>query len=176
MFFLRKYIFLSVLRILHRNILKYHFILFSTKSLGGGTVLDLGVYAIQFASLVYNNEMPHTVRAVGCLNEEGVDQSISASFVYEGNRTATILTHALVDLPNEAYIIGTNGKIKISNFWCPTTAELPSGTVNVPLPRGELPFNFKNSAGLRYEADEVRNCILKGTVCFLVSRSIRIFI
>ncbi|XP_017789689.1 PREDICTED: trans-1,2-dihydrobenzene-1,2-diol dehydrogenase-like [Habropoda laboriosa] len=132
------------------------------KSMGGGTVLDLGVYGIQFACLVYNNDRPHTIRAAGCLNEEEVDQSVSASLIYEGNRTATIITHSLVDLPNEGYIIGTKGTIKVPNFWCPTTVELPSGTVNVPLPKGEHQFNFVNSAGLRYEADEARKCILAG--------------
>lgn len=133
------------------------------KQLGGGTVLDLGVYTIQFASFIFDNEVPHTVRAGGCLNEEGVDLSVSASFHYKGNRTATILTHSLVHLPNEAYVIGTKGMIKIPKFWCPTAITLPSGTeINEPTPQAEHKFNFVHSCGLRYEADEVRRCILKG--------------
>ncbi|XP_017759341.1 PREDICTED: trans-1,2-dihydrobenzene-1,2-diol dehydrogenase-like [Eufriesea mexicana] len=132
------------------------------KSLGGGTVLDLGVYAIQLACLIFNNEMPHNVHATGCLNEEGVDQSVTAIFQYKGNRTATIITHSLVNLPNEAYIIGTKGMIKVPMFWCPTSIELPRGTINKPLPETECKFNFTNSVGLSYEATEVRNCILKG--------------
>ena len=136
----------------------------NSKSLGGGTVLDLGVYAIQFACLIFNNEVPHTVRASGCVNEEGVDKSVSVSFTYKGNRTATIITQALVDLPNIAYVIGTKGMIKVPKFWCPTTVELPGDTINVPLPEGDHKYNFINSSGLLYEADEVRNCILKGTL------------
>ncbi|CAK9796079.1 Trans-1,2-dihydrobenzene-1,2-diol dehydrogenase [Anthophora plagiata] len=132
------------------------------RNLGGGTILDLGVYTIQLACLVFNNEMPHTIKATGCLNEEEVDLSMSASFIYKGNRTATMVTHSLVELPNEAYIIGTKGMIKIPRFWCPTTVELPSGTINVPLPETKHKCNFVNSAGLRYEADEVRKCILAG--------------
>lgn len=128
--------------------------------------MDLGVYGIQFACLIFNNEIPHTVQAAGCLNEEGVDQSVSTTFLYKGNRTATIITHCLVDLPNEAYIIGTKGMIKVPNFWCPTTVELPSGKINIPLPETEYKFNFINSVGLVYEANEVRNCILAGTACF----------
>ena len=60
--------------------------------------MDLGVYGIQFACLIFDDEMPRTVRAAGCLNEEGVDQSVSTTFLYDGNRTATIVTHSLVDL------------------------------------------------------------------------------
>ncbi|CAL7937369.1 unnamed protein product [Xylocopa violacea] len=134
------------------------------KSLGGGTVLDLGVYAIQFACLIFNNEVPHTVQAVGCLNEEGVDLSVSASLIYKGNRTAAVVTHSLVDLPNEAYVIGTKGTIKVPKFWCPTSIELPSGTKSSPLPKCDQKFNFINSAGLAYEANEVRKCILAGAL------------
>lgn len=132
------------------------------KCLGGGTILDLGIYGIQLACLIFNNEVPSSVHAAGCLNKEGVDQSISATFIYEGNRTATIVTHALVDLPNEAYIIGTKGTIKLSNFWCPTTVQLPNRKIHVPLPETKHTTNFINSAGLRYEAAEVRDCIRKG--------------
>ncbi|KAK9298590.1 hypothetical protein QLX08_008171 [Tetragonisca angustula] len=132
----------------------------NVKSLGGGTVLDLGVYGIQFACLIFDDEMPRTVRAAGCLNEEGVDQSVSTTFLYDGNRTATIVTHSLVDLQNEAYVVGTEGTIKVPNFWCPTTIELPTGKINVSLPETNGEFNFINSVGLSYEAEEVRNCIL----------------
>lgn len=134
------------------------------KSLGGGTILDLGVYGIQFACLVFNHDVPCTVRAAGILNSEGVDQSVSATLVYNGNRTATIVTHCLVDLPNEAYILGTKGMIKVPQFWCPPTVDLPSGTVNASLSEGAHKFNFINSAGLRFEAEEARNCILKGLI------------
>ncbi|XP_076243309.1 trans-1,2-dihydrobenzene-1,2-diol dehydrogenase isoform X2 [Calliopsis andreniformis] len=136
----------------------------NSKSLGGGTVLDLGVYALQFAIWVFGSEAPHTITASGCLNANGVDQSVSVSLQYKGNRTATIITHALVELPNDAFVIGTKGIIKVPQFWCPTTVELPTGTVHSPLPEAKHKFNFVNSAGLRYEAQEVRNCILKGVI------------
>ncbi|XP_076626895.1 trans-1,2-dihydrobenzene-1,2-diol dehydrogenase [Colletes latitarsis] len=135
------------------------------KELGGGTILDLGVYAIQFVRFIFNDDVPHSVRASGCLNEEGIDKFVSANFYYKDNRTATITTSSLTFLPNEAYIFGTKGIITIPQFWCPTTVSLPSGTVvDVPLPEGGHKFNFTNSAGLRYEAEEARKCILKGMI------------
>jgi len=132
------------------------------KELGGGTILDLGIYCLQFACLVYNNEMPESIKATGFLNEDGVDMSMSATLTYKGNRTATIMTHALVNLPNAAYVCGTKGMIKVPNFWCPTMVELPSGTVKTSLPKLKHEINFINSAGLCYEAAEARDCILKG--------------
>lgn len=135
------------------------------KKLGGGTILDVGVYVIQFACLIYNHEVPQTVQTSGCLSGDGVDISTSTTFQYKGNRTATVLTHAKVNMPNEAYIMGTKGMIKIPEFWCPSKLELPNGkVVDLPLPKSNLKFNFINSTGLNYEADEVRKCILKGMI------------
>ncbi|KYN28995.1 PREDICTED: trans-1,2-dihydrobenzene-1,2-diol dehydrogenase-like [Trachymyrmex cornetzi] len=134
------------------------------KELGGGTILDLGIYCLQFVCLAYDNEMPESIKAVGILNENGVDMFMSATLTYKGNRTATITTNALIELPNEAYICGTKGMIKVPDFWCPTKVELPSGTVRASLPKLKHEINFINSAGLSYEAAEARNCILKGLI------------
>ncbi|XP_043670921.1 trans-1,2-dihydrobenzene-1,2-diol dehydrogenase-like [Vespula pensylvanica] len=134
----------------------------NTKSLGGGTILDLGVYCLQFVCMVFGNEMPHTIKAAGFLNEEGVDISTSATLLYKGNRTATILTHSLLTLPNEAYIIGTRGTIRVPNFWCPPKVHLPSGLVHVSLPEVKQEMNFINSAGLSYQAAAVRTCLQNG--------------
>lgn len=46
------------------------------------------------------------------------------------------------------------------NFWCPTTLVDIDGTEKTwPLPEAKHKFNFMNSAGLAYEADEVRRCV-----------------
>lgn len=137
------------------------------KELGGGTILDLGIYCLQFACLVYGNEMPESIKASGVVNENGVDMSMSATLFYKGDRTATIMSHGLVTLPNEAYICGTKGMIKLPTFWCPTTVELPNETVkqfSLPESNQEIQFKLKNSVGLSYEAAEARECILKGLI------------
>ncbi|KAJ8665170.1 hypothetical protein QAD02_006832 [Eretmocerus hayati] len=134
----------------------------SQKKLGGGTILDLGVYVIQLACLVFNHEKPIEIKAVGHTNDEGVDLSMSASLTYSKGRTATIVTHSEVLLPNEAVIIGTEGTIKLPSFWCPPIIILPSGVKEVPLPPPKHKINFTNSTGLGYEAAEVHDCLKKG--------------
>lgn len=130
------------------------------KELGGGTTLDLGVYVLQFAQLVFGPSAPESVVAQGYLNENGVDTSTSVTLKYKGGKTATLNTHSKVKLPNEAYVIGTKGTIKvIEPFWCPTTITTPEKTKEFILPTASKPFNFTNSAGLRYEAMEVRRCL-----------------
>lgn len=45
---------------------------------------------------------------------------------------------------------------------CPTRLVLNDKETEHPLPEPCLPLNFTNSTGLRYEAEEVRRCLLKG--------------
>ena len=84
------------------------------RELGGGTILDLGVYTLQLAQFVFGPSLPESVVAQGELNENGVDSSTSVTLKYKGGKTATVCTHSRVKLPNEAFIVGTKGTIKVS--------------------------------------------------------------
>lgn len=47
-------------------------------------------------------------------------------------------------------------------MWCPTALEVNGVISKHPLPEPSMPLNFINSTGLRYEAQEVRQCLLQG--------------
>lgn len=47
-------------------------------------------------------------------------------------------------------------------MWCPTSLEVNGKETNYPLPEPYLPLTYLNSTGMRYEAEEVRQCLLKG--------------
>lgn len=133
--------------------------------MGGGTVLDLGVYCLQFVSLVFDNEMPESITTSGILNDDGVDICMAATLHYKNNRCATIMTSGLTMLPNNGYICGTKNMIEVPNFWCPTKFTSGEIVVEKSLPtssKKNATYNFINSAGLAYEAAEARACILKG--------------
>ncbi|XP_046388285.1 trans-1,2-dihydrobenzene-1,2-diol dehydrogenase-like [Ischnura elegans] len=133
------------------------------KELGGGTTLDIGIYCLQLAMLVFGSKTPCSVKAVGHLNANGVDESTSVVITYPRGQTATLVTHARVELPNEALVVGTKGSMKLSSpFWSPTNLRTPEKTRDFYLPSASQPFNFMNSAGLRYEAMEVRRCLQQG--------------
>jgi hypothetical protein len=55
-------------------------------------------------------------------------------------------------------------------FVCPNKLILPNETVYFELPkmREGSSFNYPQSEGLAYEADEVRRCILLGKCCALI--------
>lgn len=41
------------------------------KELGGGAILDIGIYCLQFISMVYNGEKPECIQATGVCMETG---------------------------------------------------------------------------------------------------------
>ncbi|ODM96051.1 Trans-1,2-dihydrobenzene-1,2-diol dehydrogenase [Orchesella cincta] len=132
------------------------------KELGGGTVLDIGVYCVQFAEFIFG-EKPLQVISGGHLNTNGVDESTSTTLIFSKGRTATLVTHSKVELPNEAVIVGTKKTLKVkAPFWCPQELEEVGGKVeSFPLPPEKMKTNFGNSVGLHYQCHSVRNSILK---------------
>ncbi len=131
--------------------------------LGASAVLDIGVYVINFTSMVFNGEKPENIHATGILSPEGIDNLAVMTFTYPGNRIAQLSISVVSELPCEALICGTKGEIKVpKRFWCPTQLETPNGVKEYPLPKPYMPTNFANSEGFCYEAEEVRRCLSEG--------------
>ncbi|XP_037553492.1 trans-1,2-dihydrobenzene-1,2-diol dehydrogenase [Nematolebias whitei] len=133
------------------------------KELGGGALLDIGIYCLQLVCMVYNGEKPESIQATGVCLETGVDEAVIVSLKFSKNRMATFTCSMGVQLPNEAIIAGTKGTIKVPfPMWCPTSLVVNGKETQFPLAEPSLPLNFLNSTGMRYEAEEVRQCLLKG--------------
>ncbi|GFS48749.1 trans-1,2-dihydrobenzene-1,2-diol dehydrogenase [Trichonephila inaurata madagascariensis] len=135
------------------------------KAVGGGTILDLGIYTINAVTMIYGGEKPKKIAAIGHLNEDGVDITMSSSLLYSNNRTAHVTTNGIAEFPCDLVVTGTKGQIKVPKpFWCPTTVITADKTYEFPLPDTIRPCNFTNSSGLRFEAMEVRECLKKGAL------------
>jgi len=125
-------------------------------ALGGGALLDLGVYTVPFASMVLGR--PQRIAAVAAPAPSGVDAQVSMAFGYENGAQALLHCTLLADLPNRATIIGTDGRIEVDGpFFAPT-----SFTV---VPRRGEPTRHEqahHSRGMRHEAEEVGRCLRAG--------------
>ena len=131
--------------------------------LGGGATLDIGVYAINFTSMVFGGDKPEKIHAEGTLSDEGTDNLAAVTITYPGGRIAQLSISIKADLPCEAFVYGTKGQLKVpKRFWCPTQLETPEGTKEFPLPKPYQPTNFANSEGMCYEAEEIRRCLQEG--------------
>ncbi|WP_228517125.1 Gfo/Idh/MocA family protein [Curtobacterium sp. VKM Ac-1376] len=89
-------------------------------ALGGGAMLDLGVYPVSFAVDVLG--VPTSLVAAGTLSEQGVDEQMGLVLTHEGGAQSMI--HFGMDLrsPNTASIIGETGRIDLDSTWyTPTT-------------------------------------------------------
>jgi len=134
------------------------------RELGGGTVLDIGIYLLQAATMVFGLH-PTTVSALGHLNEEGVDISVGYLLKYPNGAMATLTSHARIQMKNTVVIYGTKGTIEITEpFWCPTSMVVNGQVKSWDLPGRQDDFHFTNSAGLSFEAQEVRRCLKEGLI------------
>lgn len=131
------------------------------KNLGGGTILDLGVYAIQVALWAFD-DAPTSIEATAKIGPTGVDYGFKATLKFPNDGIANLQTSAEVGLSNIAVIEGTKGTIELHNFWCPTKIVKNGKAREWPLPTARWEFVLLNSCGFRYEAEEVRLCIQGG--------------
>ncbi|KAK5649087.1 hypothetical protein RI129_003979 [Pyrocoelia pectoralis] len=131
----------------------------TSKELGGGTILDLGIYTLQFVQFIYKGLTPLSIVAKGTLNENGVDESSSAILRYKDGKIAIVSTHSRLELSNEACIVGTKGMIKVPRFWAPETIITPTETFHFELPKTNVQFRNGYSVGLSYEVLEVEKCM-----------------
>ncbi|XP_074029708.1 trans-1,2-dihydrobenzene-1,2-diol dehydrogenase [Leptinotarsa decemlineata] len=136
----------------------------TSKELGGGAILDLGVYILQFQQFVFRGLKPIKISVNGHLNSCGTDESCGAVITYPGGKMAVVSTSARIALPNEGIIVGTKGTLRLPLFWCPTQLVTPNGVKEFPLPQSPGPFLHRNSAGLCYQAEEARLCIKAGKI------------
>jgi predicted dehydrogenase len=125
-------------------------------ALGGGALLDLGIYPVSFASYVMGT--PSRVTAVSDPTATGVDAQTSMVFQYDGGSHAVLTTTLGAATANVATISGTTGRIEVDRTWYqPTTFTLTtrSGAVE----RFEQP---RIGQGLRHQAAEVGSCLRAG--------------
>ena len=123
--------------------------------LGGGGLLDVGIYPISLASMVYGGAQPEAIASLAELGETGVDEQSGYVFRYAGGEMAMLWSAVRTASPQVASIIGTEGRIEIHNrWWIPKTLTLyRSGEESETI---EVPFEGN---GYNYEAIEVGNCL-----------------
>lgn len=128
------------------------------RALGGGALLDVGVYPFSFASMVLG--FPEKVQHSVVMGETGVDEQESFLFTYVDGKTALLSAGINAYTPNEALIKGTKGYIRVHTpFHHPTQMSIGVGK-DAPITY-DFPYE---STGLNYEAAEVQACIKAGLI------------
>jgi predicted dehydrogenase len=129
--------------------------------LGGGALLDLGVYPVSFASMLLGP--PSRVGASATMTSTGVDAQTSMLLDHPTGAQAVLTCTSLAKSPCTATVVGTEGRIEIDSVWyCPTSFTL--------YPRDGEPTRWTvpddvlagPGKGLRYQAAEVARCLREG--------------
>ena len=83
--------------------------------LGGGTLLDLGVYPVSFASMLFGE--PTAISGMANLGRTNIDEEAAIILHHRGGEMAVAATSFRVETPREAVILGTEGSIRIHCPW-----------------------------------------------------------
>lgn len=130
----------------------YHDIRFN-KALAGGALMDVGIYPISFASMIYNTQ-PTDIKVTAQIGQTGVDEQTAMVLSYENGQMALLSCAITMETPRNMYIIGEKGYIHIPNVWYAETATLKvNGSEDQVI---ELPMVGN---GYNYEVQEVVSCL-----------------
>lgn len=124
--------------------------------LGGGALLDLGVYPVSFASMVLGK--PTSIQSMAHIGPTGVDEHVVMSLAYGESKHAALSCCLNMNAPVEAHILGEKGFIKVhEDFFRAETVTL---AITGEEPKTKHFPHHKN--GYEYEAMEVMACIRAG--------------
>lgn len=125
--------------------------------LGGGALLDVGVYVISFASMIFQKP-PVKVVGLSHIGDWGSDEQGVAILKYDNGAIADLSFALRTAAVNDAYIFGTEGYIKLDDvFAVPSRASLFIDKKEVEVIEEPIVGN-----ALNYEAAEVMRCLKLG--------------
>ena len=123
-------------------------------AMGGGSLLDLGIYPLFLAHLLLGK--PSTIKAAGRLSDKGVDEAAAILLDYNGKAQALLDASLLSQSDRPAEIAGEKGIIRIQHPWFEKSTgielELYNGMKQV------FPTSW-DGHGLQFEIEEVVQCL-----------------
>jgi predicted dehydrogenase len=127
-------------------------------ALGGGALLDVGIYPVSLAHLLFGP--PSAIHALADIGQTGVDEQTAIIMRYPQGQLALLFTAVRLNTVHEAVITGTEGVIRIAPSWW-VARRMVVSRVGQPDEVIEPPFVGN---GYNYEAAEVMRCLRAGLV------------
>lgn len=127
-------------------------------ALAGGTLLDIGIYAIGFACMFLGYEYD-AIHGNLVMNNAGTD-AIDAMILRKGNAVAQLTTAIGAATPVLGGIYGTKGHIDVPEFKNPQAV--------IVCIDGEAPYTIERPFevnGFEYEIREAMACVREGKIC-----------
>ncbi len=126
-------------------------------SLGGGAMLDIGVYNLGFLRMVMQDADPVSYSIVSHMSEYGTDDFSTVQLVYPGGRSANSTVSIGLVMPHTAAVFGTKGAIYFDEF--------QSADKMTVVPVDKEAYTFESPIlhkGFEYQIREVERCVKAG--------------
>ena len=124
--------------------------------LGGGALLDIGIYPVFLALLLIGR--PDEIQSTAILSDTGADESCSMLFKYEKQAIADLKCSFAVEGPLEATILFEKGRVRINRKWfAPSTLSIMDEKEKIR----EVTFDHGGN-GYHLEAIESMRCLSEG--------------
>ena len=124
--------------------------------LGGGGLLDVGIYPVFLAHLLLGR--PLEIKTLAHLGETGVDEQAGMLFSHESGAVSVLTSAIRAELPHTAVIAGATGRIEIhERWWAPSSFTLQRDGHDAVQIEPEVVGN-----GYNYEASEAGRCLREG--------------
>jgi predicted dehydrogenase len=125
--------------------------------LGGGALLDLGIYPVSFVWDILG--APTDISARGRLGETGADTEVATLFTHQGGAVSTTVSSSRAAGPVTAHIVGTEGRIDIDRTWYGPAA------FRLTRPDGSIAEQFTptgDGRGMQYQALAAERLVAEG--------------
>lgn len=124
--------------------------------LGGGALLDVGIYPVSLASMLFGP--PTRITGMAHLGKTGVDEQAAIILGYAEGQLAILATAVRTDTPTEVVLLGTKGRIRVHSPWYYGTTLTLSVKDHEDVTM-RLPYRGN---GYTHEAIEVMRCLREG--------------
>lgn len=128
-------------------------------ALGGGALLDLGIYPVSFVWDVLG--APADIAARARLGETGADTEVATIFTHEGGVLSTTLSSSRAAGPNTASIVGTKARIDIDRVWYTPTSFRVTATDRTVLETYESAVDGR---GMQFQALHLEELVASGNL------------
>ena len=125
--------------------------------IGGGSLWDLGIYPLTFASLLFGSTPERFSGLHQAAAETGVDEQAVIIGQFPGGGLAQLQCGFRLKVPHQARLYGPKGRIVIDDFFHPHGYR-----IEVEGCDPEIIEDPYESTGLQYEAMEVQRCLAAG--------------
>ena len=127
---------------------------FFNPELGGGSLLDVGVYTIYLSYLLLGN--PDKIFACGKVNESHIDETCGVTLEYDDGKYAMLESSIITQTQNNAWIYGSKGTIRVKRPWTEHPERIDVHIINAPT---QEHYPSWQGRGFQYEIEDVIKCL-----------------